>query len=167
MRRILLFAVFTTAIPLLVFGAQTDPAKTKSTPPAGQQMDPVEQALLKLDRELIDAAVRNDRAVLDKAALDRAVFINPAGGVQEKGDTSGPKLESIQTEDVQVRVHGDTAIVIGRANVKGRFEDGRDISGAYRYMRVMVKQQGQWRVAATQITPIAPSMPAPSPTPKP
>ena len=41
-----------------------------------------------------------------------------------------------------VRVHGGTAILRGRANVKGRFPDGPDISGPYRYMRVFVKQQG-------------------------
>jgi ketosteroid isomerase-like protein len=166
MRRILLCALFTAAIPFVV-GAQTDPTKTKPTPPAGQQMGAVEQALLKLDRELIDAVVRNDRTLMDKVALDRSVFINPAGGIQEKGDTTGPKIESIQTEDVQARVYGDTAVVIGRANVKGGFEGGRDVSGAYRYMRVLVKQQGQWRVAAMQITPIAPSTPSTSPTPKP
>jgi hypothetical protein len=166
MRRILLCALFTAAIPFVV-SPQADPTKTKPTAPAGQQMGAVEQALLKLDRELIDAVVRNDRTLMDKVALDRSVFINPAGGIQEKGDTSGPKIESIQTEDVQARVYGDTAIVIGRANVKGGFEGGRDISGAYRYMRVLVKQQGQWRVAAMQITPIAPSTPSDSPTPKP
>jgi ketosteroid isomerase-like protein len=66
-----------------------------------------------------------------------------------------------------VRVHGDTAILIGRANVKGRFPDGPDISGPYRYMRVFVKQQGQWRLAAVQITAIAPAAPAPAATPTP
>jgi hypothetical protein len=166
MRRILLLAVFGSAIPLLVFGMQTEPAKPKPTPPAGQQMGTVEQAITKLDRELLDAAVRNDQVLLGRVALERYIFINPGGGIQEKGDTQGPKIESIQTEDVQVRIHGDTAILIGRANVKGRFDDGRDISGAYRYMRVFVKQQGQWRLAATQITAIAPT-PTPAPTPKP
>lgn len=87
--------------------------------------------------------------------------------MQERGDTTGPKIESIQSEDVQVRVHGDTAILVGRANVKGRFDDGRDISRPYRYMRVFVKQQGQWRLAATQITAIEAATPAPGATPKP
>jgi len=65
---------------------------------------------------------------------------------------------------VGVRIHGDTSILTAKANVKGRLANGRDISGPYRYMRVFVKQQGQWRLAAMQATAIAPS---PTPTPKP
>ena len=167
MRSILICVVFGLALPSLMFGAQTDQAKPQPTPPAAQSTGPVEQELTKLDRELMDAAVRNDQTLMQRVALDRHVFINPGGGVQEIGDTSGPKIESIQSEDVQVRVHGDTAILIGRANVKGRFEDGRDISGPYRYMRVFVKQQGQWKLAATQITAIQAAPAAPTATPEP
>ena len=169
MRSILVVVVIALAIPSLIVDAQTDPAKPKPTSPAAQQMGPVEQELTKLDRELIDAAVRNDQTLMQRVAVERHVFINPAGGVQERGDTTGPKIESIQSEDVQVRVHGDTAILIGRANVKGRFPDGPDITGPYRYMRVFVKQQGQWRLVATQITGIQPATPAATPaaTPKP
>jgi hypothetical protein len=167
MRRILVLVVFVVALSSHVFGAQTNQATPKPTPPAAQAMGPVEQELMKLDRELMDAAVRSDQTVVQRVALDRHVFINPAGGVQERGDTRGPKIESIQTDDVQVRVHGDTAILIGRADVKGRFDDGRDISGPYRYMRVFVKQRGQWRLAATQITRIDTALAAPAATPKP
>lgn len=165
MRSILVLVVFALAIPSLIVYAQTDPAKPKPTPAATQQMGAVEQEIAKLDRELMDAAVRNDEKVMQRVSVERHVFINPAGGVQERGDTRGPKIESIQSEDVQVRVHGDTAILIGQANVKGRFPDGPDISGPYRYMRVFVKQGGQWRVVATQITRIDTTMAAPTPTP--
>ena len=167
MRRILVLVVFALAISSLIASAQTEQAKPKPTAPAAQPMGSVEQEITKLDRELMDATQRNDPTLMQRVALDRYVFINPVGVVQEKGDTRGPKIESIQTEDVQVRVHGDTAILIGRANVKGRFPDGPDISGPYRYMRVFVKQQGQWRLAAVQITAIAPAAPAPTATPTP
>src|SRR5918994_3555483 len=169
MRSILVLVVFVLAIPSLISRAQTDPAKPKPSSPAAQQMGPFEQELTKLDRELMDAAVRNDQTLMQRLAVERHVFINPTGGVQERGDTTGPKIESIQSEDVQVRVHGDTAILVGRANVKGQFPDGPDISGPYRYMRVFVKQRGQWRLVATQITGIPPATPAATPaaTPKP
>jgi hypothetical protein len=163
----LVLVVLALAIPSLISSGQTDQAKPTPSPAPAQQTGPVEQELTKLDRELLDAIVRNDQTLMQRVALDRYVFINPVGGVQERGDTQGPKIESIQTQDVQVRVHGDTAILIGHANVKGRFADGRDISGPYRYMRVFVKQQGQWRLAAMQITPIQASTPAPAATPNP
>jgi len=163
----LVLVVLALAIPSLIFSAQTDQTKPTPSPAPARQTSPVEQELTKLDREMLDATVRNDQTLMQRVALERYVFINPVGGVQERGDTQGPKIESIQTQDVQVRVHGDTAILIGHANVKGRFPDGPDISGPYRYMRVFVKQQGQWRLAAVQITPIQASTPAPAATPNP
>src|SRR6266498_770827 len=79
MRSILLLAVFTAAVPLLVYG-QTDPgAQTKPTPSAGQQSGAVEQTLIRLDRELMDAAVRKDKTVFERTALDRYVFVNQKG----------------------------------------------------------------------------------------
>ena len=167
MRYMLVLVVLALAIPSLIISAQTDQTKPTPSPAPARQTSPVEQELTKLDREMLDATVRNDQTLMQRVALERYVFINPVGGVQERGDTQGPKIESIQTQDVQVRVHGDTAILIGHANVKGRFPDGPDISGPYRYMRVFVKQQGQWRLAAVQITPIQASTPAPAATPNP
>ena len=168
MRSILLLAVFTAAVPLLVYG-QTDPgAQTKPTPSAGQQSGAVEQTLIRLDRELSDAAVRKDRTVFERTALDRYVFVNPGGGIQERGESpDGPNFESFQSEDVVVRVHGDTAILTGRAMVKGKLADGTDISGKYSYMRVFVKQKGQWRLAATSAVGVAQPQPTPTATPSP
>jgi hypothetical protein len=45
-------------------------------------MGAVEQAITKLDRELLDAAVRNDQALLGRVALERYIFINPGGGIR-------------------------------------------------------------------------------------
>ena len=170
MRRFFLLAVFIAAVPLLVYG-QTDPgAQTKPTPAASQQSGAVEQTLIQLDRELMDAAVSKDKAVFDRVASDHYVFVNPGGGIQERGASAdGPILESIQTENVMVRVDGDTAVLTGKAMVKGKFANGTDISGPYTYMRVFVKQKGQWRLAAMSAVPIQQPKPtptaAPSPTP--
>jgi hypothetical protein len=168
MRSILLLAVFTAGVPLLVY-SQTDPgAQTKPTPSAGQQSGAVEQTLIRLDRELMDAAVRKDKTVFERTALDRYVFVNPGGGVQERGaSTDGPNMESIQTENVVVRVAGDTAVLTGKAMVKGKLADGTDISGQYTYMRVFAKQKGEWRLAAMSAVPIAQSRTTPTATPSP
>ncbi len=167
MRSILLLAVLAAAIPLLSNG-QTEP-KTKPPAPAGQQTGAVEQALIRLDRELMDAAVRKDRTLFERTALTRFVFVNPGGGVEERAEAmeGGPNIESIQTENVVVRVDGDTAILTGRANLKGKLASGRDISGQYTYMRVFVKQKGEWRLAAMSAVPIAQGQPTPTPQPTP
>jgi ketosteroid isomerase-like protein len=60
---------------------------------------------------------------------------------------------------VKVRVYGDAAVVTGRATIKGQLKTGadsaQDISGQYRYTRVYVKQQGQWRLVSFQFAPVA------------
>ena len=169
MRRFFLLAAFIAAVPLFVYG-QTEPgAQTKPVSAAGPQSGAVEQALIKLDRELMDASVRKDRAVFERVASEHYVFVNPGGRIQEKGaPADGPNLESIQTENVMVRVDGDTAVLTGKALVKGKFDNGTDISGPYTYMRVFAKQKGQWRLAAASVVPIMQStMPAAKPSPTP
>ena len=168
MRRIVLLAVFTVAVPLFVYG-QTDPgAQTKPVPAAGQQSGAVEQALIKLDREMMDAAVAKDKAVFERVASDHYVFVNPGGGVQERAmATEGPTLESIQTENVMVRVEGDTAVLTGKAMVKGKMANGAAIDGPYTYMRVFVKQKGQWRLGAMSVVRIMQPPQTPTATPSP
>jgi hypothetical protein len=51
--------------------------------------------------------------------------------------------------------------------VKGKLANGTDISGPYTYMRVFVKQKGQWRLAAMSAVPIAQPKPTPTATPSP
>jgi Domain of unknown function (DUF4440) len=167
MRSTLLFVVFAAAISLIA-KAQTEP-KAKPTAPAGQQSGAVEQALIKLDRELMDAAVRKDRTVMDRTETSRFVFVNPGGGIQEKSQSASdqPNIESLQPENVVVRVDGDVAVLTGRATVKGMLASGRDISGKYTYMRVFVKQKGEWRLAAMSVVPLEQDQPMPSSTPQP
>ena len=79
--------------------------------------------------------------------------------------TEGPNIESVQTENVVVRIDGDTAVVTGKATVKGKFADGTDISGPYSFMRVFVKRNGQWRYAAMSAVKRQQPQPKPAPTP--
>ena len=159
MRSILFLALLTAATPA---AAQTG-AATQQPAPAARQGG-VEQALIKLDRELMDATVSSDMTLFKRTALDGHVFLNPGGGLEEGTQPpSGPpaKFESLVPEDVRVRVHGDTAVLTGRATVKGRLGSGRDISGQYRYLRVFVRRDGQWRLAATSVVAIEQPRPTP------
>ena len=161
MRTVLFIALLTAATPA---AAQTGAGAATQQPAPAAQQGGAEQALIKLDRELMDATVSNDMALFKRTALDSYVFVNPGGGLEEGTQPpSGPpaKFESLTPEDVRVRVHGDTAVLTGRATVKGRLGSGRDISGQYRYLRVFVRQGGQWRLAATSVVPIEQPRPAP------
>ena len=161
MRTVLFIALLTAATPA---AAQTGAGAATQQPAPAAQQGGAEQALIKLDRELMDATVSNDMALFKRTALDSYVFVNPGGGLEEGTQPpSGPpaKFESLVPQDVRVRVHGDTAVLTGRATVKGRLGSGRDISGQYRYLRVFVRQGGQWRLAATSVVPIEQPRPTP------
>ncbi|MBA2705387.1 MAG: nuclear transport factor 2 family protein [Blastocatellia bacterium] len=113
--------------------------------------------LLYMERDLIDGSLHNDTKMFERVAMDDYVSVNPQGMVVTKAqglaNAKNFKFDAIDTDDVQVSVHGDTAVVTGRANVKGKM-GAQDINGQYRYMRVYTKDNGHWRAVASQITPI-------------
>lgn len=152
MRRIVLLVLFMIVLPAFAL-SQVPKDETKKPPPGKTD---VEQTLIKLDRDLLDAMLKKDNSMTDRVEVANHVFINPGGGVEVKGQTAGPGpvIESVETSDAATYVHGDTVLLTGKAMVKGRFTNGPDISGPYRYMRVFVKQKGDWRLVATTVTPI-------------
>lgn len=160
MKRFLFLALLITA----AFPLQAQVAKQDVKKQAPVRMDP-DREIIKLDRELMEAAVRKDKTPADRIEFTNHVFINPGGGLEVRGETAGeePTFESIDTSDLTVRISGDTAILVGLADVKGHLANGADITGQYRYMRVFVRQQGYWRLMATTATQVKPA-PAPPKT---
>jgi hypothetical protein len=158
MRCAVLLVLFIIVLPAFAL-SQVPKDETKKMPPGKTE---VEQTLIKLDRDLLDAMLKKDNSMADRVEVANHVFINPGGGVEVKGQAMGPGpvIEAVETSEAATYVHGDTALLTGKAMVKGKFANGPDISGPYRYMRVFVKQKGEWRLVATTVTPIK----APGPT---
>jgi ketosteroid isomerase-like protein len=82
------------------------------------------------------------------------------------------RWEAYDEKDVQIRIHGDTAVVIGTLEVKGsgaRIDAERhtwlgdpnaSLSGKLRFTRVYVRRNGKWLLAALHNS-LPPPMPAP------
>jgi ketosteroid isomerase-like protein len=134
----------------------------KSTTPSQKRTpkEKLEQTLRMLTEELIQAYPKHEPSVLDRILADDLTVINPDGSLGDKaGETVGIrsgklKLESVTNDDVKVRVFGETAVVTGRATIKGVVE-GREIRDQNRYTCVFVKRRGQWQVINLQITRVA------------
>jgi len=113
--------------------------------------------ILELERQSKDAAVHRDPVFSQRTLADDYVAITPLGQVITKSDTvaarrSGQlRYESIEINDVVVRVYGNTAIVTARANVKG-IDLGEEFNGSYRFTRVWVRRGGHWLAASYQAT---------------
>jgi ketosteroid isomerase-like protein len=84
--------------------------------------------------------------VTDGTTTSRAQFIQQV----KSGDLDS---ESQRLDDIQVRVHGDTAVVTFRSTDKGRYKD-KDVSGQYRWMDTFVRRNGRWLLVASLGTPI-------------
>jgi ketosteroid isomerase-like protein len=119
-----------------------------------------EDQIKKLETDRAAAVVRGDTAVLDKETSDEYTLININGQVSGKaqmlaGFKSGAnKLTVDDLSDMKVHIYGDTAVVTGKADVKGLM-GGKDVSGQAMFTRVYVKKAGHWQAVALQQTRIS------------
>src|SRR4051794_11452096 len=117
------------------------------------QPNSVEQIIRKLDEQRIQAQIHADAAALDRLYADDFIGVGPSGTVRTKPQviadfTSGTlKFQSITTDEVQVRVYGNTAVETGLSMMKGE-DKGKTVPEDTRFTRVWVKQQGRWRLVA-------------------
>jgi ketosteroid isomerase-like protein len=120
-------------------------------------MNETEPEIRKIERELIAAVLRRDSAFMDDLWANDASIITPFGDLYGKAMMINfdEKLvnESIATDEIEVRLYERTAIVTGRATIKSRYED-LDLSGRYRFTRVYIKKEEDWRIVAYQATRI-------------
>jgi len=150
-RALFWLATIGLAVSSLATGKEPAPAATAASMPAGLA-----------DRvEANSAAVKNrDVAALDDMWMDDYTFINPHGALLTKKQRlenlkSGHTAVEATARQVQaVHVYGDTAVTASRITLKGKYS-GKEASGEYRMLSVWVNQQGRWRLAASQLTPIA------------
>ncbi|HEY1264031.1 MAG TPA: nuclear transport factor 2 family protein [Terriglobales bacterium] len=145
----LAFIVFCLA-PSLFASRPTAPTRTTR-----------EQAMirevLELERHTTEAALRNDANFTERMVANDYLAIGPLGNVITKRDSMNVRrrsqvhYDSIEVSELVVRIYGETAVVTGRADVRGN-DGGEDFSGPYRFTRVWVKHNGSWQAVAYQAT---------------
>ena len=145
MRRARLIAVLVLTVAPMGAGQKQSARVTQKTT--------VEEAIRKLDIERIQAQIHADATALDRIYAADFIGVGPSGTVRTKPQvildfTSGDlKFQSITTDDVQVRVYGNTAVETGRSIMNGQ-DKGQTVPRDTRFTRVWVKQQGRWRLVA-------------------
>jgi len=113
----------------------------------------VDRVIRQVDYERIQAQIGADAAALDRIYANDFIGIGPSGTVRTKAQviadfTSGDlKFQSITTDDVQVRVYGNTAVETGRSTMIGQ-DKGKAVPRDNRFTRVWIKQQGHWRLVS-------------------
>ena len=113
----------------------------------------VDHVIRQVDYERIQAQIGADAAALDRIYASDFIGIGPSGTVRTKPQviadfTSGDlKFQSITTDDVQVRVYGNTAVETGRSTMIGQ-DKGKTVPRDNRFTRVWIKQGAHWRLVA-------------------
>ena len=149
MRQLLLLATLSWVLLSVALGQEA--AKEPRTGPP---------ALADRFRAYREALAKRDVTTLDDIWADDYTFTNPHGDFLTKKQrlenirSAHTQIESVGSEDQDVRVYGDTAVITGRVTLKGQYS-GKEASGLYRSISVWVNQRGRWRLVANQITLIA------------
>lgn len=152
MKKILVLIVFACVVSALTH-AQT----IKDKRPA----DGVEQVILQLENEGREATLKNDIAANDRLLADNWINVNPDGSITSKArlmellKQGTFKINSIENDEVMVRVFGDGAVVTGRSTTKRLNQQNEMLSRQVRFTRVYAKSKGQWRVVSAHNTLIA------------
>jgi ketosteroid isomerase-like protein len=145
-------------VPLMVGIVSSSPLAVEA---ARQPVDNHEESMirqvLEMERQAKEAALHNDTAFASRTLAEDYLAISPLGNVTTKDETIGVRREgkihydAIEISEMAVRVYGDTAVVTARTEVKGS-DLGQDFSGPYRFTRVWIRQNGEWKAVSYQAT---------------
>ena len=150
MRRTLRAAVLLLSTASIALGQQSA---------GGQHGESIEQAIRQLDHERIQAQLNADALALDRLYAADFLGVGPSGRVRTKAQviadfTSGElKFQNITTDEVQVRVYGNTAVETGLSTMTGQ-DKGKSVPRDTRFTRVWVKREGHWRLVANHYSTV-------------
>ena len=135
----------------LVIGAVVLSIRTSGAQPAPS----VEQTIVQMEKDLLQANIKKDAAALDRMVADDFVVIDFTGRTITKAEAlkdlkdGASVTQSAEFGPLKVRVYGDTAIVNGSDTEKSTYK-GKDSTGTYVWTDVFVKRNGRWQLVTSQ-----------------
>jgi ketosteroid isomerase-like protein len=129
-----------------------------ATPLALAQGETVEQQISTLTDQVTQAQLKADTSFFEKYYADDVAIIHSDGKLSTRAQEvenlkSGTlKYESIEILDKKIRVYGNTAIVTALVDFKGVVSGKHRQWTPLRRTTVWMKQNGDWKVVAYQVT---------------
>jgi ketosteroid isomerase-like protein len=115
-----------------------------------------EQAILQVERQYIQANLNGDIATLEKI-LANDFTIRTRWSVEDKEERlallESPDFafEAFKTDDVEVKVNGERAVLSGEASIESRQGDTLVRGAVYTFTRIYEKRQGRWQIVSVRI----------------
>ena len=113
---------------------------------------------MKIQHEWAEARVKGDSSYTRRLEAKDCTIVWPDGRiVNKRGDLQSMTdivFSEFKIQNLQVRLYGDTAIVVGEGIVNAHKGKQSLLSGKFVWTDTFVKQSGEWKVVASQITPV-------------
>ena len=118
-----------------------------------------EQALIRIQHESAEARMKGDGSYTRRLEAEDCTIVWPDGRiVNKRGDLQSMTGDIVFTEfkiaDLQVRLYGDTGIVVGKGTISAQKGKQGLLSGNFVWTDIFVKRPDEWKVVASQITPV-------------
>ena len=154
----ILIAAFTLALGFVALSraqGQTKPHRDRK----------VEQAILQLERETMEAIKNKDATALSRILAEDFILRNPAGTDLNKTEflklvqAIPARILSVRGENLKVNVYGQTAVLTGAQRSTTQGDNGKEETSAAAFTDIFIKRQGRWLLvlAYSVELPAAPS----------
>jgi ketosteroid isomerase-like protein len=116
-------------------------------------------AVAQAEHQLAQAHLQPDLTTIEHLLHPDYVIIQPGGKVETKAEVlasyhSGTRhWDTAQVDQLDIRLYGDAAIIVGRWRASGRHGTER-FDYAARFLSIWVKQEGRWQNIGYQATEI-------------
>lgn len=134
--------------------------------PGSKDWNDLEKLLSEHTQKGMDSVRHKDLEASQNGWTDQFFEINSGGTVRSKADQmerlrqrplntkEGPTSDEFKL--LAVYGNGNFALATDHTILTRVFDKGHDFSGEYRVLRVFVKENGEWKTAATAMCPIIP-----------
>jgi hypothetical protein len=117
-----------------------------------------EQALMKIQHEWAEARIKGDSSYTRRLETEDCTIVWPDGSIVNKQadlqSMTDIKFSEFKIQNLQVRLYGDTGIVLGEGSIKAQKRKQDLVDGKFVWTDTFVKEGDQWKVVASQITPV-------------
>jgi ketosteroid isomerase-like protein len=118
-----------------------------------------EQTLIRIQREWAEARVKGDSSYARSIEANDCTIVWPDGSIGNKQQDLQTMIGDIvftefKIDDLGVRLYGDTGIVVGQGTIRAHKGKQDLLRGKFVWTDTFVKQGGEWKVLASQITPV-------------
>ena len=119
-----------------------------------------EQALIRIQHEWAEARMKGDSAYTQQLEAGTCTVVWPDGTVVNKREDLKSMAGDIvftefRIDDLQVRLYGETGIVVGQGTIKAHEGKQNLLGGKFVWTDTFIKQDGAWKVVASQVTPVS------------